>query len=470
MLYGPITRVLVRLAGPTVLTAALQGVAASLATIMVGRFGGAQVAAVTAASQVLMIVLVAGGAVAAGTGILVAQAIGRGDRDEANHIATQALMVFCGGVMLVLTPVGWYFTPWLLRALTDGDLEVMRIGVPYMHIIIVSLLPTLVSFAAMGALRGAGDTRTPLNLTIWTNLFNVVANYALIFGVPRLGIAPHEALGAAWGNAISRTVVLIWLLALLAGGRLTLHFERRRLGVDWSLLVKMTRLGTPYATSSVFLNLWGLLVIRILYQTDLARAAVTAYGLSMMMRNLGTWVTWGFSEATMAMVGQNIGAGQRQRAAHIGYAATRVAVAYLLPVSALIGAAAPWLLGLMYHEADPVLKGSVVAVGTWFLRSQVVALPVLGVGMCLEGALRGTGDTTSPLLINLLSLYLCGLPASLLLAVRAVPLGFVTLPGAGLGPDGVWLGMAIGVMVRGALGWLRWGWWRRRRMGTDTSA
>jgi putative MATE family efflux protein len=469
MLEGNITSVLLRLAWPTVLTSALQGLAVTVDVVMVGRLGEASVAAVTAARQVLMVVLVAGGAVAASTGILVAQAMGRGARDEADHIATQSLVVFCGVVLLILTPIGWYVTPWLLRGLTEGDAKVLAIGVPYMRIVVLVMAPTLISFSAMGALRGAGDTRTPLNLTILTNVVHIVANYALIFGVPRLHIPAFGVLGAAYASAISRAVPLALLFWWMARGALVLRFERR-LCFDGRLLTRMLRLGTPHATSSVLLNLWGLLVIKILYQTDMARAAVAAYGLSMMMRNFGTWVTWGFAEATMAMVGQNIGAGNRARAAKIGWAATRIAAVYLFPVAMLIGLTAPWTLSLMLREPDALHKAQVVAIGTVFLQTQILALPLLGMGMSLEGALRGTGDTLSPLLINLGSLYAFGLPLSLLLAVHAVPLGAVTLPGAGWGATGVWWGMAIGVMVRGLWGWLRWMAWQRRHVETVDGA
>lgn len=451
MLSGPLTRVLLQLAWPTVTTSALQGVAAALDTVMVGRLGEAPVAAVTAARQVLMVVLVAGGAVAASTGILVSQAIGRGSREEANRVATQALVFFSGLICLVLTPIGWYLTPWLLRSLTEGDARVLAVGVPYMRVVILSLIPTLVSFATMGALRGAGDTTTPLMLTVWVNAINVVANYFLIFGVPALGLPGLGAVGAAWGSAVARTVVMVLGFWLLWRGRLALAFEPwRQWRFDWPLLGRMLKLGTPHAASSVALNLWGLLVIKILYQTSYARAAVAAYGLSMMWRNFGTWVTWGFAEATMAMVGQNVGAGQHARAKQVGYAAARVAAIYLLPLSLVIGIFAPWLLGLVLHESDPIQQARVIGIGAAFLRTQIVALPFLGVGMSLEGALRGTGDTVSPLAINLLSLYVISLPLAWVLAV----------PGH-LGPEGVWLGMAVGVTVRGLLGWARWWRWHR---------
>ncbi|MBI5831919.1 MAG: MATE family efflux transporter [Armatimonadetes bacterium] len=443
MLTGPITQVLLQLAWPTVTTAALQGIATALDGVMVARLGETAVASVTAARQVLMVVLVAGGAVAASTGILVSQAIGRGERQVARHITTQALISFCLLVLAVLTPVGWYATPWLLGLLTRGDAKVMALGVPYMQIVVLSLLPTLATFAAMGALRGAGDTKTPLKLTFWTNLLTAGMTYALIFGIKPLGIPALGVVGAAWGNLWSRGLVLVAAYWLLASGRLTLRLEAPRHWLpDCPLLGRMVTLGTPHALSSILLNVWGLVVIGILYQTHDGRAAAAAYGLSLLLRNFGTWVTWGFAEATMAMVGQNYGARRLRRAAQTGWAAARVASVYLIPVSLLIAASAPWLLGLIFND-DPARKAEILHIGSRFLWSQVVALPFLGAGMSLEGALRGTGDTRAPLLINVCSLYCIGIPSAYYLA-RV------------WGSDGVWVGMALGLVARGLAGWFMW--------------
>ena len=155
------------------------------------------------------------------------------------------------------------------------------------------------------------------------------------------------------------------------------------------------------------------------------------------------------------MVGQNYGARKLRRAAETGWAAARVAATYLLPVSILIAASAHWLLGLMFKD-DPARKAEILMIGSRFLWSQVVALPVLGMGMSLEGALRGTGDTRAPLLINVCSLYCIGIPSSYFLA-RV------------WGSDGVWAGMALGLVARGLAGWVMWRWtvrrWAQRGVG-----
>ncbi len=453
VLRGPLVRTLLILAWPTVTTAALQGIVTALDGVMVARLGETAVAAVASARQVFQVILGLGAAIGASTSILVAQAIGRGDYAAARHIATQALISFSLLMSALLLPLGWYGAPPVMRGLAPDDHDVVAAGIPYLRVLVLSLAPSVMTFGALGALRGAGDVRTPLRLTFWTNIITVILTYALIFGLPGTLVRGWGLIGAAWGSLGGRLVILVMLYAMLASGKLVLRLEHpRRWMPDWPLLRQMAWLGGPQALSAILLNLWGLLAIRVLYMTPEARAAVAAYSLSMLLRNLGVWVTWGLGEATLAMVGQNWGGRRLSRARRVGWQSARVALLYLVPVSVAMALFGPWLMGAMLVDT-PEREAAVLLIGTRFLWSQVLAMPLLGAGMAFEGALRGTGDTTTPLWINILSLYVCGLPLAWVLAPT-------------MGADGVWLGMAVGHGVRGGLG--AWFWARAVRSWSRT--
>jgi putative MATE family efflux protein len=318
---------------------------------------------------------------------------------------------------------------------------------------------TITGFACGGALRGAGDTRTLLKVTALTNVVNVVANFAFIYGLPRFGLRGMGVVGAAWGTALARGLGTTILLIGLTNGRLVLRLlGPRRWKPDLVVLREILRIGIPTSVSAFALNLFGVLVIGILARTGSGRLAVAAFGLSMTFRNLGTWMTYGLSEATLSMVGQNIGAGQWRRADQAGRASATVAFLFLLALGALMALGSPYLLPLLLNEPDPERKAQVVHIGVIFMATQVAVLPCLGVGMVLGSALRGTGDAVSPLLLNLVSLYVFGLPCAALLALPLLHLGPVTLAGLGWGHWGVWVGMAASSFARGGL---TYGWWRR---------
>lgn len=463
ILRGPLTSALVRLAWPTATTAMLHGLVAMVDLLMVGRLGSDAVAAVGSSRQVMMVLMVAAGAVAAGCGTLVAQAVGRGDRDEANHILTQGLLVFLATIGLVFIPLGWWLSPILVGALLGDSPGVVELAVPYLRVVILSGLFTMTGFAAQASLRGAGDTRTPLKLTFYDNVLNIGFNYVFIFGVPALGVPGLGVLGAAIGTACARGTTSTILLYWLASGRLLVRIEPpRRWRFDLAILIRTLRIGVPTSISSLVLNLYGVLVVGILARTDAAALAVTAYTMSMMLRNLGTWTTWGLSEATMAMVGQNVGARQLERADRLGHVAARVAGAFLVALGVLMAAVAPFALPVLLDEPDAAVKAQVIAIGILFLQTNVIGLPLLGMGMAYEGALRGAGDAVAPLIQNLIALLGIGIVSAALLALPVVHLGPVTVPGCGLGHLGVFIGIILAGWSRGVLAWWRWrrGVWR----------
>lgn len=464
ILHGPLTRSLLKLAWPTATTAALNGLVAAVDVIMVGRLGETAVAAVTASRQATMVLLVAGSAIAVGGGALVAQATGRGDKAQANHVLTQSLLSFFLALALILIPFGWVAAPPLLEWLVEGNRAVVAAGVPYMRVVICSSLFTLLGFAASAGIRGAGDTKTPLRIAMVANGLNIPFNALFIFGIPALGIHGLGVVGAAWGTALARGMTNLVLLGWLFTDRLGIRFTPvRQWRLDLGVLVEMARIGVPASLSSIVLNLNGLLLISILARTPAAGMAVAGYGLANVFRNFGTWMTWGLSDATMAMVGQNIGARQRRRARASGFAAAKVATVFLTAIGLAVALLAPLVLPLILDESDPERKRQVIAIGVAYLWSQAVALPFLGVGMTLEGALRGAGDSMSALLNNIFSLLIIGLPAAAFLALDPVLTSPVTIPGLGLGTWGVWLGLVIAMLTRGLTMFLKWRRVRWRR-------
>ncbi len=466
LLHGPLVRALVKLAVPTSATAALSGMVAAIDVIMVGRLGETAMAAVTTSRQAVMVLMVAASAIGVGGGALVAQAIGRGDREGANHVLTQALLSFFGFVAFILAPFGWFATPYLAGWLAGGDEGVTAVAVPYMRLVICGSLLTLVGMCGSSALRGAGDTRTPLRLALLANCLHVPCNYVFIFGLPRWGLAGHGVIGAAIGTAVSQAIANLALLALLFRGGLAVTLQRpRHWRLDPQVLWAMARIGLPASLSSIILNLNGLLVIGILARTGVGTLAVAAYGLSNTYRNFGTWATWGLADATMAMVGQNLGARQRRRARAAGFAAAKLAAAFLTVLGVFMALTSQWIFPLVLHEPDPQRELAVVAIGVQYMLTQIAALPFLGVGMTLEGALRGAGDAMAAMLNNAMSFLIVGIPLCAFLALDRLTLGPLSLPGLGHGPLGVWIGMVASVMVRGCSMWLKW---RRTRWSAGT--
>lgn len=458
ILSGPLTRALLSLAWPTALTAALHGLVAAVDVVMVARLGETALAAVTSGRQAVMVLMIAGNAVAGGGGALVAQAIGRGDREQADHVLTQSILSFLILLVGVMIPLGWFATPWLIRWLVEGDAAVVADAVPYMRIVILSSVFTLIGFGASAAIRGAGDTRTPLRYAMVANVLNVPANYVCMFGIPAWGISGMGVVGAAWGTAVARSASNLWLVWCLCRGVYGIRIlGPRHWRLDFKVLWEMARIGVPASLSGIILNVNGLLLIAILARTNVGPQAVAAYGLANTLRNFATWVTWGLSDATMAMVGQNIGARQRRRARAAGFTSARVSALFMLGMGILLALIGPLCFPHIIKEDDAVRKALVLHIAWQYLATQVFALPFLGVGMSLEGGLRGAGDSISAMWNNVLSFFVVGLPVSAVLALDVLlEVGPLRVPGCGLGPLGVWLGLVAAMICRGGTMWLKW--------------
>jgi putative MATE family efflux protein len=436
---------LLGLAWPLVLFSVLQGFVGFVDAWMVGGLGAAAVAAVGLSRQVWLLVLAAGTAFSSGTTILVAQAIGAGQPDQARRVLNQGVLAAAVGSGLLLVPVSGRAAVWILFAM-GAKPEVIAVGAPYLRLLSLSVPFTLVGFVASAGLRGAGDTRTPLVIAVAMNVVHVAANYAFLFGhwgCPRL-----EVTGAALGSLLARVFALILSLAVLTSGRFALRFgPGRDFTPNVEGLRRLCRLGVPTALDGVALNAAGALMQRLVAATELSTVALSAYHLGMQLRTLATWIGVGLSSAAVTMVGQNIGAGKFERAARGGWQAAALAAAWTGFVGLAFFVFARPLMATFIADA------AVIAHGVEFLCITALGLPFLGLGLALSGALQGAGNTVSPFRYSLVSQFLVGLPLAYFLAF---PCGWQT--------TGLWIGFTVSLVVRGALNVykFRQGDWRGR--------
>jgi putative MATE family efflux protein len=302
---------------------------------------------------------------------------------------------------------------------------------------------------ANGALRGAGDTRTPMWVTGAANVANVVVAYPLIFGlgpVPGLGLA-----GAAWGLVAGRALSSLLSLYVLTRGRQgalagTFH------GADgWrpdaAVLRRLLAIGGPAAGENgsvqVGMMLFSIMVIH------LGTAAFAAQQVVFNAASLSMLPGLAFSVAATTLVGQRLGAGDPAGAARSGWRATWAAMAWMsLAGAAFILAPEPFL---RLYTGDP----AVIAAGTSGVRVVGLGQPLQAAGFVLAGALRGAGDTRTTLLVGALSMW--GVRLTL-----AYTFGILL----GWGVTGIWIGWCSDWCTRGlAFLWaFRRGRWQRLRV------
>jgi putative MATE family efflux protein len=452
---GPLRSAVWKLAWPTMLQNIIGGLQGIVDQALVGHYlGHVGNAAIGVSLQVFVLVIVFVASVFSGMGVLVARFAGANDAERVNRTVYQAFLtaVFMG--VGILAPLGYLSAPWLLDSVNAAP-EVQREALPFLRIMFLFSIGMLVFFMMGGALRAAGDPRTPLRLGVAMTIVNIVLNMMLIGGfgpIPALGTA-----GAAIGTATASCATGVAFVWLLFSGRLVVRFSpTMSFAPDWTLIRELFRFGLPTGFQGIVMNLAGVLLLRFIGSLQNSAEAQAAYAVGYTeLFALITWTSIGLMGATAAVAGQNLGAGRPDRTER----ATRVAAG--------IGLVLAGAIGLLFILVPRLLLGVFsLTEGTSFeiARELLAYLAVSGlfitVALAYTGGLQGTGDTRGPLYISIVSQVV-------------VPLGLCWYISTAreLVPADIWLAIVLGHATRATLSvWrFRQGRWRdiQIRMGEE---
>jgi len=400
--------------------------------ILVGRLGAEAITAVGLSFQPFWLLQGLFMGLGAGTTALVARLTGAGDPEGAVRVTQQSLLVATALALLC----GLVTVPFSRQIviLMGAQAGVVELAEAYLDRLLPGLLVMMVATVLGGALRGAGDTRTPMWANVVVNILNLVLSWALIYG--RLGFPALGVAGAGLAATLARVVGTGVLLLALLTGRTVLDLRPGRLGgaaallrLDAATVARLLRVGLPAAGERVVNNLGQILYTRVV--ASLGTVAFAAHSLALNVESLSYMPGLAFSVAAATLVGQSLGAHRPDQAARSGWECNQMA----LWVMGLMGAVfflAPAPLLRLYTADERVISQGVVAL-------RIVAFTQLpeAVGFVLSGALRGAGDTRSVLWITVAGVWVVRLGLSLLF-----------VPVLGLGLVGAWLAMFLDWVVR----------------------
>ncbi|MFL5800680.1 MAG: MATE family efflux transporter [Roseiflexaceae bacterium] len=423
------------LAGPVIGENVLETMLGIVDTLLVAGLGAAALAGVGSALQVLFFLIATLSALAVGSSVLVAQAIGAGDARRASRLARQSLL--WSGIMSIPLAIGGLFFTEAIVGLFGLEPAVARITVDYLHVTMGTVVVLVALLIGGGVLRGAGDSRTPMVVTAIANVVNIGLAYGLIyghFGLPALG-----PVGSAWATFLARALALVLLVGALWRGRNGVSIGGRGgwrpdLGVARDVL----RIGVPAALEQILVSsaFFALTII----VAHLGTGVLAAQRISLNALSLSFLPGIGFGIAATALVGQSVGA----RRIREGAAAARIAMTWAVAWMSVMGLAVLLFAGpiMRLFSADP----AVIAVGADGLRVVALAQPFWAIMFVQSGALRGTGNTRFPLLVTGGGIWL------------SVVVAYLLLQTVGGGLVAVWAGFLAVAPFMAALHW-----WRFRR-------
>ncbi len=407
---------------------------------MVGRLGKVAIASASLPGSPIFFSQAIFSAVSIGTTALVARLIGARERDKANMALRQSFFIaMVLGIIVTLLLVG--FAQPIMHLMGARD-EVLTMGSMYLRVSCSTFFFMTLSFILNGALRGAGDTKTPMITNIIANLVNLVLNYLLIHGIgvfPEMGVA-----GAALATAISRAVGGILVLGVVLSNKAKLHLDLRfPWTVDGDLMRRMLKVGLPAAGEQFVMRGSSMIMTRMI--TGLGTLAYASHSLVANFESVSFMIGLGFSMSASSLVGQHLGAKDEDGANACGHMAAKVAgiamglfgLAFLLIPRMIIG----------IYSNDP----EVVTLGSSILRIAGFSQIPLALNIVYSGGLRGAGDTQYVFWVSVLG--------NLILRLGLIYVFAYLLD---MGVLGAWIGQTIDISIRSLFIFARYrsGKWR----------
>lgn len=434
------TGAVLKLALPATAELLLNMVVDMVNTYLVGHLGAASLAGVGLASQWVMTAMVLFSAVGTGATALIARMVGAQDWPTANRVLGQAVALSFA-IGLGAAAALWLGAEPALRLL-GAEPEAVAQGVPYLRLVSSVFMFSALMFIGNACLRGAGDTRTPLLVMTAVNLVNVGLSWPLVnghWGLPQLGVE-GAAIGALSGRLTGGLLVVFFLFRGRTGLVLRLRGWRPDPGLSW----RMLRIGLPAALEQFIFRMGMLAYVRTV--SALGTAAYAAHQVALSAESISFMPGFGFAVAATTLVGQGLGAKDPQRAEQDGFAAFYLSAVLMSVMGVGFIFFAPQLMGVFTEDPQ------IIELGTTPLRLIGLAQPFLAAMMVFGGGLRGAGETTAPLLINGVGVWIVRVPAALFFT-RVLPWGLT----------GAWIAMALDLTSRGLLLFWRFrsGHWKK---------
>jgi putative MATE family efflux protein len=412
---GSLLRNIGYLAGPIMISQLLFMGPGLYDAIWLGRIGpGAQAAAGLATSvRITMISVLM--ALSGGSGAVVARYVGARDWKSANRAVLQGviMMIVSSGLLGI---VGIVFAEPLMR-LAGADAEVLPLAVRYARILFAGLIAMEMVPSMGGMLDTAGAPHVGLTMRLWGMLTLLVGEPLL---VRWLGLE-----GAVLALVGSNVVGMLWGLGVLLLGRAPVRIDLHDLRLDLPMMGRIVRIALPGVLQRGANNVAMSVLMRFVasYGPTTLAAWVVVRRVVMFAQIPGMTL----ARITPALVGQNLGAGKPERAERAVSLTVRLAAGIMVVVLGVLVLLAPHVMSLFSDNPQTVASGAHI------IRVLALGYLFFAINFCLDNAQAGAGDTLSPMVINVIALWLVQLPLAYLLSQVL-----------GLGPDGVWWAMVGG--------------------------
>ena len=438
ILEGDIVPLLFKLGWPLMIANLLQTAYNLADTLWLGRLPGNEatlsVGAMSLAWPFVFLLL----SVELGLGIaavaLISQHTGARRFKEAREDAGQLYFIFII-LSIILGIIGYLTAPAFLNILAEEG-EIAVYGVKYLQVIFLGF-PILLIFAAFSfTLRAWGDTITPMALMSLTVVVNILLDPFLIFGwgpFPPMGIR-----GAAIATVFSRSIGAVISLYLLFGGKVGLDLKLHHLRPRYEKIQKFFKIGLPATGARVFDAVGFVVLTALLARLPQQEEVLAAYGIGNRIENITFVIVFGLGIALSTMVGQALGADDKDRADTICKKGLLLMAGFMLITSIILVILRYPLMSFFIPDAPVVIE-----MGAMFIAILAIGGPFFGIFEAVSGALNGAGQTFKQMLLSITRLWVFRIPLIIILAFLMA-----------YHSNGVWWAIALSNVIAGSAAYM----------------
>ena len=404
-------------------------------------------AAVGFISQILFLTIILANAISIGGLALVARAEGAGDSATAVAVARQALMFGC--IVAVVITVAVLLFHRQIVMLTGFPEEIAEMAGHFLQVYALALGFSYMLIISNAMFRASGEVTKPLMTMTVVSVLNISANFILVFGVASfpglgyIGIAVASAFAVAAG-------VLINLIQFMFGKWAAIY--KRPWHLSFDILKKMLAISWPSATLQIAWNAGSIILYNILGRLgDASITSIAAMTNGFRIEAAIFLPAFALNMAASVLIGQNLGAGNPDRAEELGWKIGKTAVVLMSGMALVIFVLAEQIASV-FTDNQEVLAATVM-----YLRLNMLSEPFMALSVVLGGGLQGAGDTRGAMWVVGTAMWLIRLPLAYVLALSL-----------GYGATGVWVAMIVSMVIQGTMMARRFrgGKWKQIRIGS----
>lgn len=402
---GTIGRALFLLSVPIVLEMSMEALFAICDVFFVSRLGNDEYLATIGLTETSLFVVesLAIGIAMAATAV-VARRIGEKNKAAASVAAFQAILITILFSALIGV-LGYFYAGDMLRLL-GGSEELVTHGSGYTRIMMVFNVTLMMLFTINAIFRGAGDAAIAMRTLILANGLNLILDPCLIFG-----LGPFPAMGfegAAIATNIGRGVGVLYQLYYLTNAKSLITITWKNIKPRWDIIKNLLYLSGGSAGQHLITSASWLFMITIV--AAFGSKVVAAYSIAFRIIVFTILPSWGIAMGAATLVGQNLGAGQPDRAEQTAWKAAYYNMLLLVSISIVIIIFAPHCMRIF--SDDPII----ISNGVWALRIIFAGYVFYAYEMVIGQAFNGAGDTYTPTFLNFIAFWIIQIPLAYCLA------------------------------------------------------